>query len=268
MPLKWMLTVIFLFVQILFAHAVLAETGNPCFSPFQLLNTVDRPTASFSPCTTPVGKVLFEMGYQYQKLAFDLGFLQGYPNLEARFGLPDNTEVMAILPSVVQPSKGLRAGATALTVGLKHEFFYTDKFIFTMNGLILPPSGSKNFGEGEVNAITNAIFCYAINTKFSLAVLAGLSTQTTPIAAGGQRYNSFNPDAVLTYAPSSTLNLYAEVYGQTNAGPNQGSGYNINVGLLYLFKPTIVLDLEATRRLSGYLGGFDQFVGAGLSVLL
>jgi putative salt-induced outer membrane protein YdiY len=93
--------------------------------------------------------------------------------------------------------------------------------------------------------------------------MVGVTTATTSESDGGGRYNSFNPDLILTWQCLSNLQLYAEVYGQTKTGPGQSNGFNGDTGIQYLLTDHIELDVEYGQRFNGQLDGFARYVGAG-----
>lgn len=97
--------------------------------------------------------------------------------------------------------------------------------------------------------------------------MLGLATATQSSLSGGQRFNSFNPDAVLTYITKNNLEIFGEIFGQTHTGPHQGSGYNFDGGIAYLLSENMTIDAEVAQRISGNLSGFNQYIGAGLGIL-
>ena len=98
--------------------------------------------------------------------------------------------------------------------------------------------------------------------------MAGYASQTEPTAAGGQRYQSFNPDLVATWQSSARLQLYAEVYAQSHVGYHHGWGTDADGGVQYLVDPDFEVDLEEGVRIQGALGGFSNYTGVGLGLLL
>ena len=91
-----------------------------------------------------------------------------------------------------------------------------------------PPGGSDAFGSEGLGATVNMIIYYSINSQLSLLTMFGGSMITQPKFNGGKRFQSINPDLVLTYAPIKKVDLFGEIYGQTQTGPNQGSGFRFN----------------------------------------
>ena len=94
----------------------------------------------------------------------------------------------------------------------------------------------------------------------------GGSSSTAPNVAGGERFNSFNPSMVLTYVPIESLSVFAEVFIQTQTGPDLGDNYNVDCGFLYLLTPNVVLDFEVGQQLGHQAASFNQFVGTGVSI--
>jgi hypothetical protein len=241
---------------------------NPCGGADNLLNLVDRPTNAPSACTVSMGRVEFESGVFYKNLTYPGGIQWNFPNSELRIGLPKNTEFTVLLPTYNHQSIPPSSGFSQTTAGIKHELWFTNKWLITALATVNLPDGSAAFGNKSFGAAFNGIISYTFNSKLNLTVVMSGSTTTEPRQSGGQRYNSFNPDCVLTYASTDKLNVYAEVYGQSNTGPGQGSGYNLDAGVLYLIRPNMVIDLSGGQRLSGNLGGFENYINAGFSILI
>ena len=97
--------------------------------------------------------------------------------------------------------------------------------------------------------------------------MLGVSSQTEPTDAGGGRYQSFNPDFVVTWQTGPALQFYAEAYGQTHAGYRLGWGSDFDGGVQYLLGRRLEVDLEEGVRLQGMLGGFSRYTGVGLGLL-
>jgi len=239
---------------------------DPCAGKSALLNIVDRPTAADSACVVPQKEVVIESGLQYQKLKGP-GYAENFPEAVLRFGLPFHNEFVWVLPNYIHQSLMPHSGATATTVGIKHEIGYNTQWLGTVESLITLPTGSPAFGSESVGAAVNGIISYTPNTLWNISFMLGVTSQTESHASGGERFQSVNPDWVLTYNASSKLNFYLEVYGQSKTAPSEGSGFNTDGGVLYLLHPNISVDFELGQRLSGDLGGFSHYVGAGISFL-
>jgi hypothetical protein len=67
----------------------------------------------------------------------------------------------------------------------------------------------------------------------------------------------------VTYNIIPMLDIYGEAYGQTRTGPNQGSGFNCDGGVIYLLNKNMTLDAEVGQRISGALQGFQHYIGVG-----
>ncbi len=258
-------------VLLLFSWIAMAawaeETPGPCGGPSALLALVNRPTVADSPCVVPFEKGIIELGAQYQSLI--TGGKTGYnlPQAELRLGLPAKTELAILFPNFTRQTIIPHAGWGATTVGLKHELGYNAKWLGSIEGLLTLPSGSKAFGSDSVGGAINGIVNYTINSALTLTLMLGVSTQTLPYALRGQRYNSVNPDAVLSWQVTEKFETFGEVYGQSKTSPTSGAGFNADAGVLYLFTPNLVSDLEVGQRISGKLGLFNHYVGAGLAWL-
>jgi len=244
--------------------AVADPIQDPCGGNAALLAIVDRPTVGDSACVVPYKSVVMEFGYQHQNLTHG-GNQDNFPEAELRFGLPSDNEFVLILPNYIHQSvSGFGAG----TVGIKHELGYNAHWLGSVEALFTLPMGSKAFGSDGLGEAANAIIYYALNPKFNITFMIGASSQTTSRDEGGQRFNSVNPDLVFSWNPQPKLNFYAEVYGQSKAGPELGSGFNMDAGVLYLLTKNLDVDLELGHRISGQLGGFDHYIGVGFAIML
>lgn len=255
------------FVFYIVTNTLFAETiDNPCEGSDALLNLIDRPTAGDSACTVPFRKIILESGFQYQKLMQPDGFQQNYTQSELRFGLPANNELAILLPNYIHPSKS-SSGFSAATLGIKHQIGYTQHWLGSIESIVTLPSGSQNFGSDGTGIAFNGIVNYTFNPKLSLFFMFGVTSQTQSTLDGGQRFTSYNPDIILTYVINPKMYVYGEIYGQSETGPAEGRGFNADGGILYLLKQNIVADLEVGQRINGQLGDFNQYIGAGLSVM-
>ncbi len=247
---------------------VFAETiNNPCEGPSALLNIVNRPTVADSACVVPFKEAVLELGFQYQQLTHSAGYQQNFPEADLRIGLPANNELVIVLPNYIHQSMTPHSGFAATTMGIKHEIGYTQTWLSTVEALFTLPSGSAAFGSQNTGAAVNGIINYTFNSTFNLSFMFGVTTQTQSKLNGGQRFTSINPDLVLTYVLNQKINFYGEVYGQSKTGPGEGSGFNVDGGILYLPLSNLEVDLEVGQRMSGNLNGFNHYIGTGMSIL-
>ncbi|MDP1575094.1 MAG: transporter [Coxiellaceae bacterium] len=263
---QWKIVLIFSSIYLMTHNAIAETVINPCSGPTSLLNIIDRPTVGDSPCTVPYKKAVLELGYQYQSLRGG-GRQQNAPDAEFRLGLPANNELAILLPNYSHQSINPSAGFSATTLGLKHQIGYTRNWITDIEGLFTLPTGSDAFGSHALGVAINGIAGYTINSAFNLTFMLGASSQTESNVNGGDRFSSINPDVVLTYTLASKVNLYGEMYGQTQTGSGAGSGFNCDTGFVFLPLAFFAVDLEFGQRMSGNLGGFNHYVGAGMSML-
>lgn len=250
------------------AGAVAAALDNPCLGSNALLNLVDRPNASDSPCTVPERKMMVETGIEYQQLLHAAHAQVNLPEAEFRFGLPKQNELFLLAPNYIHQSIAPKAGFTQTIIGLKHMLGYTDKWVAAIEGAANLSDGSDAFGDQRFGAVFNGIASYTINDKWTATFMLGGSRLSAARLDGGQYYNSINPDVVLTYAPVDKVNIYGEFYGQSQTGPNEGSGFNIDFGVLYLWDPNLAIDVSVAQRLQGGLGGYERYCGAGFTLML
>lgn len=232
-----------------------------------LLALVDRPTAASSPCTIPAKQVDLELGFQAAQL-IPSGHGEQFPGAEFRVGLPANNEFHTNLPNYNHRSKPHAAGLSETLISYKQIVQYTDHWIFTVEGSLVPPSGSREFGSQGLGGIFNPIFMFELNSKLSITTQLGLSTETESELDGGKRFNSFNPVFVLSWSVNDKLQLYGTAYGKTKTASDAGSGFLAGGGLVYLVRKNLTLDIEGGRRIGGVLSNIENFVGFGAALLL
>ncbi|HSW70886.1 MAG TPA: hypothetical protein VLH77_02780, partial [Gammaproteobacteria bacterium] len=243
-----------------------AELPDPCGGPSAILALVDRPSAADSACVVPFEKGIIEAGFQYQNLK---GSKRGYnlPETVLRLGLPAKTELVILFPNYFRQTVQPHAGWGPTTIGLKHELGYNEKWLASIEGLVIWPSGGAAFGSDGTGGIINGIIDYSLSPSLDLTFMLGVSTQALPYGASGQRFNSVNPDLVLAWLVTPKFQTYAEIYGQSKTGPSEGAGFNADAGIQYAWTPNLVTDLELGQRISGKLGSFNNYVGTGLAWL-
>lgn len=248
-------------------HAFANIINDPCAGPYALLALIDRPTISYSSCVVAVNHAVLEMGYQYQQLMQGSGHQQNFPQAELRIGLPANNEFVIFIPNYIYQSVSPHSGFTASTLGVKHEFFYTEKWIAAANFLVTQSNGSAAFGSKQTGIETNGIVTYDINSKWNSLIMLGFSTESEPSLQGGKRFTTINADVVLTYSFSPVLNIYGELYRQSKTSPDDGQAVIFDGGIEYLPFPRFEIDAEAGQRISGTLGNVNHYFAAGMSVL-
>lgn len=235
------------------------ENNDPCGGEYALINLVNRPTVADSTCVVPPYHIVIEDGYQSVSLKNE-GHGFNLPELEIRFGLLGESEIVIAPPNYIQqPNGGL--GFTML--GIKHRFGYSKNWVLSGETLLTLPSGSDVNGNGGTGITLNALFSYNLTNTIFFQTVFGISSQTLSKSSGSARYNSFNPDLILGWQPVKRLLFYGEVYGQTNTSPSEGPGYNADTGFLYLLTKNVEIDFSVGTSLSGNLGSFKNYLGIG-----
>jgi outer membrane putative beta-barrel porin/alpha-amylase len=256
------------------AHAV--SPPPSCSGPSGFLAVIDRPTAEDSGCVVPQGMFDIEAGATAGNLyPAPGGSFYTLPNLTLRWGLPDNSELVWLPPDFQHQSisgspdspPATLHGFGPTTIGIKHVLGYSEHWQWTAEALTTLPSGDGTFGSHGVGGALNAIVSYGTG-PLGLSLMVGATSQTEPTAAGGRRFQSFNPDLVVTWAASARVQLFAEVYAQSHSGYQQGWGTSADGGLQCLVTPDLVVDLEEGVRIRGSLGGFSNYTGMGLGLML
>jgi hypothetical protein len=250
------------------------ETSDPCSiaNPSALFSLLDRPTFSDSACSVPIRHAVLESGFLQPKLRGDGGGKAvSYPQAEVRLGLPGRNEFKILAPNYTSQRSGnpqeASSGLSAAGIGFKHELGYTDKWLGSVEAILTLPSGNRVFGSRGLGTTINGITAYSLSDHVGLSFQLGLSSLTDSVSAGGKRFTSFNQFLTATWNPSGRLQLYGEFYGQTKTAQSEGAGYNFDGGLQYLVTRWLEADLEAGVRLSGNLGAFAHFYGAGIGIL-
>ncbi len=258
-----------------FAAQIPAAPTPPCSGSSALLGLLDRPTVGDSSCVAPLGVTVLEAGATAGNLSGGPGGeVDTVPNLELRWGLPGNSELVWLPPNFQYQSLDAGPGGPPATtrgfgpttLGIKHSLGYTEHWQWTAEALATLPSGDSTFGSHGLGGAVNAIVSYG-DGPLGVSLMVGLTSQTEPTVAGGQRFQSFNPDLVVTWASTSRLQFYGEVYAQSHSGYQQGWGTDADGGLQYLVTPDLEVDLEEGVRIQGALGGFSNYTGVGLGLL-
>lgn len=257
------------------AAARATEPVAPCSGPAALLGLLDRPTVGDSSCVAPQGMTVIEAGATAGSLYGTAGGrVDTLPDAELRFGLPDRSELVWLPPNFQYQTLDAGAGMPGgrmrgfgpTTLGVKHELGYDAHWQWTAEALATLPSGDSTFGSHGVGGALNAIISYG-DGPWGVSLMAGVTSQTEPTAAGGGRFQSFNPDLVVTWASGPRVQLYAEVYAQSHSGARQGWGTDADGGVQYLLTPAFEVDVEEGVRLQGSLGGFANYTGIGLGLM-
>ena len=240
----------------------LAATLDPCQG--SILSIFRRPTNMSSACTTPQGKYTFETGLSYLEFNNETHGLM-YPQSKVRVGLPGRNELTIVIPNEMTNTKAV-SGLTSSQLTFKHNVYYNENWNTALRAIFIPASGSQIYGTAHNGYTLNGILAYRAGT-FNASVMLGYSSYSTSAASGGKRYNTLSPDVVIGWQAKEWLQLYAETFGQLKTAPNSGPGYNFDTGLLFLLSRNMQVDMEVGHRLSGQLGNYSVYYGAGFGVM-
>jgi len=243
--------------------------SDPCAGPSALLALIGRPTVSDSVCVVPMGRVVMEVGFQHAtSRGQGGGRTDNYPQTVLRTGLPGINEFVLIGPNYItqNSSDGDISGWSATTLGIKHSLGYNNTCQGAVEALFTLSSGSSAFGSRGLGYAVNGIAAYSLTDQFGLSLQVGVSSQTDPASAGGERFTSFISNLVATWQPTARLQFFSEIFGQSETGPGKGAGYNADGGVQYLLTPSWEVDLEGGVRLTGDLGGYTHYFGAGMGL--
>ena len=253
----------------------LAHAGiqNPCAGPTALLSILDRPTASDSACVAPEGHAVLELGFMHANVRDEGGgTADNYPEAELRFGLPGMNEFKVLASNYTSQRSGIpeeaSSGLSATSIGFKHELGYNAKWLGSVEAVFALPSGNDAFGSKGLGALFSGIAAYSLTDQIGLSLQLGAGSLTDPVSAGGRRFTTFTQFLTATWDPAARLQFYGEVFGQTKTSAAEGAGYDFDGGVQYLIKPWWEIDAEEGVRLTGDLGGFTHYIGAGMGFLL
>jgi hypothetical protein len=248
------------------------EVQNPCGGFSVLLSLLDRPTFSDSACVVPPGQAVLELGYQHADVRGEGGGrADNYPQAELRFGLPGRNEFKVLASGYTSQRSGIpeaaSSGLSATAIGFKHELGYNGQWLGSLEAVMTLPSGNDDFGSHGLGVALSGIVAYSITDQIGLSLQLGASSESDSVSAGGRRFTTFNQFLTVTWNPAERLQFYGEVYGQTKTARAEGAGYNFDGGIQYLISRWWEVDLEEGVRLTGNLGGFTHYFGAGMGFL-
>lgn len=257
-----------LFMVLLFNNSLRAaeDIAPLCGGPDFFIGMVDRGGNANSPCTAYGGKLITEFGYTMQSLAHESASQQNYPSPMFRYGLGNKTEINYQPPSYISQTISPKSGFSASILGLKHEFYYTQDSIISVESLLTLPDGSSTFGSSELGGQVNLMYSATLNQALSITTIMGLGRYTQTRYEGRGHYEAIAPDIVLTWGYRRDINVFGEVYAQSKTAPDQGWGVVGDIGILYMPKQWLVLNVGVGQGISGQLTGLGQFVTAGISV--
>ena len=249
-------------------------TFDSCAGPYALLNILDRPTISDSVCAVKKGKILTELGYDYQiETGNDFNTLETLPQIELRYGTGHNIE-LKLFPPNYKLLTTYTAGKTSRIfgysnagLGVKYEFEYGKKWGIAADTAVMFPSGTTDFGSNGTGVIVNGIFAYNINADISVGVQIGLFHLFNPVYSIQQ--TSVNPIIVVTdqlNQITDRLQIYAECYNTIDIMHDNGIMSSIDAGVQYLLSQDIEIDLEAGHNLADIPYNNTTYVGFGTGV--
>ncbi|CAM2850159.1 Uncharacterised protein [Legionella steigerwaltii] len=246
------------------AESVASTSVYPCANG-TILTYFKRPTIITSACPVPYGQFTFEGGIQYNEF-INRGEQWTFPQSKTRIGLPWLSELAILFPSERINHQVNISGLSTTQLALKHDIAYNKNWNVAGRVVYIPASGSKDYGTARDGYSLNGILAYKTKV-FNISAMASISSFSTPSAAGGLRYNAFSPDVCITWYTRNWLHVYFEVFGQTRTAPDQGAGYNLDTGFIFLVTRDFAIDMEIGKRLSGQLGNFKTYYGGGVSFM-
>lgn len=234
-----------------------------CSNQENIAYLINRPANATSPCAVAYKDFLVEGGAQHRIFSENQS-IDVYPNTELRFGLPEKSEIYLYTPAyIASHANSYPNGNTTIAIGGKHQIWGKDNIVFTLDGFIVVPGGSRDYGMQTTGEHVNAIVEYIFHNSLSFTFMFSYLHLGQPASEPNLTYSAVSPNIVLSYNFTPLMTVYAEVYGQSKTSPLLGSGYNADGGLIFLITNNITLDVEVATRISGQLGQFDNYIGAG-----
>lgn len=246
---------------------MISQANDICANPNDISFLVNRPANAVSPCTVPKGHFLPESGYQRHNWSTG-SYANIFPFTQLRLGLPKDTEIYTYLPTYTGNKAYPYSGITTVSIGGKHTFWEQGPFIFTVDGMLILPGGSAQYGSQSIGEHLNGVFSYTIDSRWNFLFMLSIYNQGQPAIDNNLRYSGIGPDFVLSYLFTPKMTVYAEVFGQSKVSPILGSGFNADAGFIFSIKKNMTLDIEVGTRLSGQIGSLSTYVGAGGAIQL
>ncbi len=98
--------------------------------------------------------------------------------------------------------------------------------------------------------------------------MLGVSTLTHRANDGSLvRFTSVNPDVVVTYQINDKLQLYSELFGNTETAPLEGPNFTLQGGVQYLLTKSLELDASIGTLLRGPVGLQSRYFNFGAGLL-
>lgn len=248
------------------SYSLFANKAAPeqCLGANSMPTVLDRPSVAYSPCTVGNKTVYVESGYAYERRTPN-GYGYNLPQTEIRFGIINNTEIELFPPHFYAQNDPAQSGTGPNSLGLKHILFFNDSSIWTLQGYVTPPSGSRYYGTIDSSFLLNSIYSLYFSSGFNISTTLGLASNAAPSDAPADTFYTFNPIIDIGWNFTDKLAGYVELYAQSKYNVNSGFGLSTDGGLLYQLTPHVVLDVSYGHRIAGYLNNTNYYYGAGLT---
>jgi hypothetical protein len=239
---------------------------NYASSEVNVLELTNRGSISDTPHVVPNNKWLVEGGYQHLSLSTD-GPISTAPQAEIVRGLNFNTEVFVMIPTFFSQKTPRFSGNDTPALGTKHELVQGRNWLVSLQGIVILPGGSFEFGHRSTGVRLNAMTSYLISPQFDLEAMLGFSTESLPNLLEGGRFYSCNPSVALFYKPVEKINTYIEVFGQTKTDTFGGSILAVDCGILYKIAENTCLDFEFGQKLNHDRFNYTHYLGGGVTTV-
>jgi hypothetical protein len=244
-------------------------SANPCQS---ILDFINRPTISSSPCAVPTNHVLVESGYSN---VVSTGSAQGvapnYPQAVVRIGTFDPKVEFDIFPPNYTRSSvggGVTTGWSDFAIGTQFTIGHNDKAIWGGGAIVWIPTGSPAFTAGAAQYTADFNWVYNLGPVFGLFGTEGVNALSVRSAAGNaQSYFAFTPSTGVSAQLSANSVLYGEYTYYSQEGPGPGSKSLFDFGYEQKLGSHVEVDVEYGFSPPDATGQKQHYVGAGLSLM-
>ncbi|MBK9959460.1 MAG: transporter [Chitinophagaceae bacterium] len=221
-------------------HIVFCFPLGEAFSQINPINT-DRPDQGDGVFTIPKNSWQLENGLIFAK--------QTIPNnLLLRYGITQSTE----LRLVTDAGKEMQStGLKPIVFSVKQRLIQQKKIIPAISfvGYISNEKwASKNFRGNDIQYELKLAMENEISDKFSLGYNVGASNE----------FKNLNITAGISYAASNKISTYVEYFSSLSKAANE---HNADIGVLYLLKPQLQLDISVGNSLFSKANRFYATTG-------
>lgn len=250
------------------------QPADPCGGPGRLLATANRPTVGYSACAVKHGTVVIELGYQNQSNGTPAaGSIQSQvPQSFLRIGVAPNFELDVIGPNYIATrayGPGVASGSTAYGVsdsglGFKYELPPQGRWTFGVDGLVLPPNGSKSLTAGHTTYTANLDAAYSLSPAMGVGTTIGISSTGAPETVTYAQYGATIPSLVVTAQIPHFYQFYAEYVYVSKIDALDGGRAFTDFGVQKLLGTRTEVDVEYGHAFTANPALKFDYIGSGI----